>query len=333
MVNCIRKEDSPAGAAEFALDPRFHHGLASAGGTVFDWKYHVISLAAVFLALGLGLLLGTTLLGNDVLVQQQQKVIASLENNLQSLVQENRGHQEQLNALTKQLARYEEFSRSAAAFIAGQRLSGTKVAVATTADYPIPPEVASTLQRAGAEILSVTNFSFLTAGDQTWEAAVQEALASEAAEPGGEVKSLAQQVARGIAGTGQQGFLAQAQGRGLVSVSGAWGPAPDKVLIIGGSQKPGGPGEEIATALADYFLHHGIEVVAAETSTARSFTRAYRSLRVTTVDNVETPPGQAALVLALAGYQGHFGVKEGADGLLPPPPELAGPPPSRKKEE
>lgn len=314
-VNTAGKEGSPAGRA------------------VFDWKYHVTSLAAVFLALGLGIFLGSTLLGNDVLVQQQQKVIASLENNLQSLALENRSYQEQLNSFAKQLARYEEFSRSAAGFIASQRLHGLKVAVVSAADHPVPAEVTSTLQLAGAEILSVTSFSFLTAGKQTWEAAVQETLAGVGAEPGGKIKGLAQQVARRIAGEVQDKFLAQVQGHGLVSVSGAWGPAPDKVIIIGGSRKPGGPGEEIATALADYFLRHGIEVVAAEISTTTSFTRAYRSMRVATVDNVDTPAGQAALVLALAGYQGHFGVKEGAKSLLPSPPQPVMPPSGEENPE
>lgn len=300
---------------------------------MFDWKYHVVSLAAVFLALGLGLVLGTTLLGNDVLVQQQQKVIASLENNLQSLVQENRSRQEQLNSLAEELNRYQEFSQSAAGFIASQRLSGLKVAVVSAADHPVPPEVAGILQQAGAELLSVTNFSMLTASEPGWEAAVRETLAGVEAEPGSEITGLAHQVARGIAGEELNEFLAQAQSQGLVTVSGVWGPAPDRVIIIGGSEKPGGPGEEIATGLAAYFLRRGIEVVAVETSPTRSFTRAYRSLRVTTVDNVDSPAGQAALVLALAGYQGHFGVKEGAASLLPPPPEPPAAPAGAENQE
>ena len=38
---------------------------------------------------------------------------------------------------------------------------------------------------------------------------------------------------------------------------------------------------------------------------------------VATVDNVEQAPGQVALVFALLGADGDFGVKEDADSLLP----------------
>ena len=38
---------------------------------------------------------------------------------------------------------------------------------------------------------------------------------------------------------------------------------------------------------------------------------------IATVDNVEQAPGQVALVFALLGADGDFGVKEDADSLLP----------------
>jgi hypothetical protein len=39
------------------------------------------------------------------------------------------------------------------------------------------------------------------------------------------------------------------------------------------------------------------------------------------VDNIDTVPGQFALVQILAGQEGHFGVKETAQRLVPLPEE------------
>ena len=46
---------------------------------MIDIRYHVATLAAIFIALGVGILIGSTLVGGDVLVEQQKKMIAQLE--------------------------------------------------------------------------------------------------------------------------------------------------------------------------------------------------------------------------------------------------------------
>jgi hypothetical protein len=43
----------------------------------------------------------------------------------------------------------------------------------------------------------------------------------------------------------------------------------------------------------------------------------YQRAEISTVDNVNTPMGQAALVLSLAGFSGRCGAKETAESLLP----------------
>jgi hypothetical protein len=62
----------------------------------------------------------------------------------------------------------------------------------------------------------------------------------------------------------------------------------------------------------------GTPVVGVEdTSTDPSQIRWYRDRRLTSVDNVDAREGRAALVFALAGASGTFGVKSTAEALLP----------------
>ena len=53
------------------------------------------------------------------------------------------------------------------------------------------------------------------------------------------------------------------------------------------------------------------------TSTEPSQVPWYKSRDISSVDDLDAPAGQAALVYALAGAHGAFGVKSTADSLLP----------------
>ena len=54
---------------------------------MLDIRYHVASLVAVFIALGVGILIGSTLVGGDVMIEQQQKMISQLESQFNELRQ------------------------------------------------------------------------------------------------------------------------------------------------------------------------------------------------------------------------------------------------------
>jgi len=42
-------------------------------GLIVDIRYHIASLAAVFLALALGILIGTSMISSDAITQQQKR--------------------------------------------------------------------------------------------------------------------------------------------------------------------------------------------------------------------------------------------------------------------
>ena len=64
----------------------------------------------------------------------------------------------------------------------------------------------------------------------------------------------------------------------------------------------------------------GADLVGVEALDDRpSFIPFFESRRTTSVDSIDLESGQLALVYALLGAQGKFGVKEGADSFLPRP--------------
>lgn len=56
---------------------------------VFDFKYHITTIVSIFLALGIGILIGSTMIGDDGIVREQQRLIVQIEENLNSLRSQN----------------------------------------------------------------------------------------------------------------------------------------------------------------------------------------------------------------------------------------------------
>jgi hypothetical protein len=95
-----------------------------------DGRYHVASLAAVFLSLGLGILIGLTL-GSDAESQQQQGLlIRTIEEHLSGLRSMNAQLQTDLEMLGQTL-RFQEEAMTDVARLLAKELTGKKVGILT----------------------------------------------------------------------------------------------------------------------------------------------------------------------------------------------------------
>jgi len=112
-------------------------------------------------------------------------------------------------------------------------------------------------------------------------------------------------------------LLAQAN---IVQVSGTFGESLDGIVLVGGSQDEDTARKNILDLqLLDTFKSHELAIYGVEeTSAGYSYMEFYQKQRLTaTVDNIDTVPGQLALVLSIDGKPGHYGVKSTAQRLLP----------------
>ncbi len=74
-----------------------------------DLRYHLTTIIAIFLSLGIGILIGTALIGDDGIVMEQQKIIAQIEDDLQTLRLQNNQFRTMITALEIDLAEQEQF--------------------------------------------------------------------------------------------------------------------------------------------------------------------------------------------------------------------------------
>jgi hypothetical protein len=318
---------------------------------VIDFRYHIVSIVAIFLALAVGLVLGTTTL-NPVLTK-------NLNSNVKALTADKQALRNQLSTSEQQLAHAGAFISAVQAPLISGRLAGHKVLlvaapgsssslrktmakavadaggqvtgqIGITADYLDP----TNQTRLGDVVNSVAPGTVtLTKGGSSWQRAA-ELLASlllvkapgdstAAPTPNPQADAALTALSQGkfiklLTNVVTQADLALVISDDAVdpqpspSVSSTPGPSTDSLLDLVGAVDSAGNGTVVA-GTAD-----------ATKGTVLSAVRASgTSDTVSTVDSADSPQGTVQVVYALAaqlrGDSGSYGVNSGADLPLPTP--------------
>ncbi|HQD39848.1 MAG: copper transporter [Firmicutes bacterium] len=274
---------------------------------IIDFRYHIASLAAVFLALGLGILIGSSLLSDEKLYEQQGKLVDRLEADLASLRQDKRNLEEEIVSLELALKREEQFGQAALPLLTRNKLTGQRLAIVQLTQTTVSSEVSALkncLQQAGAEVISTTSLLRYSDDEQ-----LAEVLESEGDSMEQLINHLAQTLAMGL---GREG-LAPLERLGYLQLGGDYHlPVQTVILYLGNVTVP----KEVATSLVQACSEYQVRVAAVENSGAPSSSLSEKGILM--VDNIDQTSGKVALIYALAtDGLGHFGIKEGAQAFLP----------------
>jgi len=274
-------------------------------------------LVATFLALGIGILIGSIMLGNDTLVKQQQQLTRKLELQIEELRKKNEAVQAIMNNLEVSNDLKEQFEKQSLPLLVAGRLSGYQVAIIEINHYRFLPELTETLKTSGATVSSVTTVFSDLGFDQE---EIQAVLGQKDLTPELIARRLANEIGQNIITGENQKLTNFLIAQGIIKATGQYGVPLNGVIIIRGNQaqKTYYEVDTFDLPLIDCFLKQKIAVFGVEeTKVDHSCMKAYQRKEITTVDNIDTIPGQVALVLALAGNPGHYGVKPTAQSLLP----------------
>ncbi len=283
-----------------------------------SYRYHVGSLLAVFLALLLGILVGIGLTSRPEEFEQR---LADLRNELN---QETESHNQDIADKEQQLREQQALSKEAVAMVVAGRLSGKRVAILLDHDFGhdrFPDGLRALVVQAGATLTSTTTIThdFVTLPVTVKDKVARRLLLYPA--PGMDFRSaIAQVLARDMA-RGRPGMIAELRDAGLLRSAAAsdYSTPVDAVVVVGGLRNAADASvERIDLPLIDVLAKERVRVVGCESTTARvSCIPSYEPKGIPTVDNADTLAGRMALVLAIAGADGNFGVKETADRLVP----------------
>lgn len=284
---------------------------------MFNLKYHIASLVAVFLALGIGILIGSAMLGNDALVEYQKQVTNRLEFQLESLRQKNESIEASASAMEMNLNTQREFNRKVLPVLIGGRLNNKNLAIIETNDYRYSGNLIDVLEISGANITSVTSFKNFSDShiNKLKEFEDFQDQNNNIGLPNLVIQETGKAIVSGD--MSKANLLLQSD---IIQISGTYGGPLDGIIIVGGSNDEQATNMEVIDLeLIEIFLANNIPIYAVEeTHTVYSYMDFYQKRRVTaTVDNIDTVPGQLALVYAINGQPGHYGVKSTAQQLIP----------------
>lgn len=124
-----------------------------------DFRWHAFTLIAVFLALGIGIVIGVTVPQDRFVVEQQKDLLARLEEDFRRLRTENRRLLDENISLRRELTEQWAVLESLGSEVISGRLQGQKVLVLELGQVPGQKraQVQGVLQQAGAHILSWDN--------------------------------------------------------------------------------------------------------------------------------------------------------------------------------
>lgn len=285
---------------------------------LIDLRHHIITLIAVFLALAVGILVGSSFItGSSV----ERRVGMRLEREFDKIRLENRAKQQVIENQQERMQKQAEFDRAAAPFLVQGRLQWRHVAIIQTGDYSEATKAAeSILEAAGAKVVSVTMFTNLDSPSAHERASnVIISLKGDAGQ-GDPISTMLRIVANSIATGSNPEALTAFQQSGLLTMSGEYYKRVPTVVLIGGDrQEKSVRARHVDLTLIDKLKEAGVmTLVGAEpVDAATSYIPAYHLKAIPTVDNVDQPMGQVALVFAVIGETGNFGVKKSADRVSP----------------
>lgn len=282
-----------------------------------DFRYHIASLVAVFMALGIGMLIGSTMLGDNGLNERQDQIAERLEQHLNQLRQENEEVRVQLAALENEASLHHQVSKDFLTYLVAGQLEGLRLAVIETSTYQHEQDLRPLFEMSGADIQSIT-----TVNNGLELAGRKEAILSLAGWEDMPDRDLVRRLASAtaeevLAGKGElTDYMVHED---LLTITGEYGLPVDAVVFVGGSHDGDlNTVSNVDVPMLNYFAKQGIMMVGVEESVAvGSYMKEYQRKCRATVDNVDSVAGQFSLVMALAGHEGHYGVKETAKKLIP----------------
>ena len=318
---------------------------------MIDFRYHLVSIIAVFLALALGIVVGTTALNGGI--------VDTLKSSNNKIIKDKRGLESTVRDLRGSVGRRDDFTKAVAARVVAGRLVDQRVlfvAAPNASDGTIKSLEELVTEAGGTPtgVLRLRGDLLDPAKTQVVDDLVASVAPAGVTLPeGAPVDSAAVELAAALVAKGSTGALAEdAAAKILGGFTGAdlvqWqapagkkspgtAPATMAVVVTGGSDgkaldEVGQQQQRAVLTLASALDDRSLGVVVAGPLSSADQGGVVQGLRadsglrdrISSVDVADTPYGQVTVVLALdeqeGGGAGRYGEGPGSEAAAPTPP-------------
>jgi hypothetical protein len=287
---------------------------------MFDLRYHVASLAAVFFALVIGILVGVALASHGLGDSERDR----LQENLRRAEARGDTLQADVEALRETGDADRVFVERTYPLVMADRLRGKKVAVLYVGS--VDDDVRSAVRRALSDAGAGTPLRVSAIDVPINDAAVTKRLANRpflASYAGrAQLEDLGHALGQEFTAGKETPLWNALQNLIVEQTDGPPAPEADAVVVVRTAEAQTGPTALFLKGLYSGIRDVGVPAVGVELSEGNgSAIAAFQRARLSTVDNVDMPMGKLALVILLSepSITGHFGTKTSTarDGLLP----------------
>jgi hypothetical protein len=285
---------------------------------VFDLRYHVASLAAVFLMLVVGILVGVGISGRGFVDDAERDRLNGQIADLRSEVEAANVNAEDLERRQRAA---EEFVESAYPVLAERRLAGKRIAVLVLGSVdPTLGFVERALDDSGARLARMRAITLPLRSENV------EAALSERAELGGyvgddQLANVGRDLGRELVTGGETPLWDVLEGDIVEERRGDFAEPVDGVVVIRTAEPQAAETSRFLAGLYEGPGSTGVPVVGVERARVEeSAVPTFQRHSLSTVDGIDSELGSLALVLLLGGADaGDYGTRDTAeDGILPP---------------
>ena len=281
-----------------------------------NFKYFIVSIGAIFLALGVGILIGTSM-GSSVDIQEQNAaIVTDIDKQFKQLKEKDDKLTETNKNLLAKIDNIKDFIAENESLLSDQKLSGKKLALISFNEKANVDSVKNALTNAGAsieldiqikdEVLNTTNLEKINTKLSLKFTKKEEVISY---------------IANAIKNSSDTSSLASLEELGLIKVKANNGTydTVNAILVFNGSTSSG---KTKFPSLIKPILDQ-IKVdkytVAIATSGENVGLKEFSKIKVSSIDNIDEAAGRVSLIdlLASSNIIGSFGNSLEGDKLLP----------------
>lgn len=289
------------------------------GGIILipNMKFYVISIVSIFAALGIGIYIGFTLDTQSFVEEQKSDIAFQLEEKFDFFKSENQELKTLLKDMQVDNDRYEYFVDAIFEDLVEGKLVGSKVALIETKNDYMYSGIGQILEVAGADVVYVATITDKLLTDGVLNEIYID-LGIDLPQNDLIVNSI-EELVESIVNGEENEILNKLIENDLIDMVGVINQPVDHIILAGGSIKADSERIDLVDkTIVSMVKEMDKEIIGIEKlNTNISYIEDYKNLKISTVDNVDTPMGKVALILAMEGRPGNYGIKKTAEELIP----------------
>lgn len=284
-----------------------------------NMKYYVVTIGAIFIALGIGMLVGFNLNYDQELSDQQAVIIEDLDKKFEELKTKNDDLEESVQISEKNNVKLLEYINTNYSKLIKGELSQKNVGIFTTSDdYDYKEVLNNIMNESGATIA----FDIVISGDISNKDKIKELsnILEMDLKTSQDVINYMMDVLKNVNAEEKLKELDNLNMISINSVSQNYSEYTDVVVAGGSSKENKEKIEALDKVLIEKLKQENKHVIGTQKSDVKnSYIEEYKESKISTVDNIEEGLGKLSLVELLKekNIKGNFGRLETADGIIP----------------